>query len=285
MFGLAGYLDKQKSLLVFVGVILGFFFGWASEILLAFATLRNGPKFGLCFLGCIVCPQLLILADYSILFNFTVLFWTYIAAVTLFYTNSWNYVLISFVVVGIFTLYLITSLFVNIDTILMDLIMNSLQTIFQDTQNNEALSILQERLSSSSKLLLGSGIFTIMVNVLINVVTARVMQGKICNPKGFSHEFFNFNLSSVFPGLIIICQMFVLCNVPYSQSCLLISLFPVLVYGISLVHNVTYGSSVKKIILFLFYLALVIDFHFIMIMMCIFIIIDKYFKLKKTVKL
>ena len=270
---------KQAVIVAVIAAALPLMF-WLSAAVLTLVTLRKGVGEGINVLVWALLPAIawwVKLGDPGIVL---VLVFSWVMAVALRQTISWEKTLIAGVVTAFITGLLLPVLLPEVIQQLIDMA----KEVYRQIDPEMVKQLSGELEPAFTSLMVGSLATTYLAIALGAVVLARSWQSSLYNPGGFREEFHSFKLSPVFSLCAVGLALFgpsISLNV---VLLVLIMLVPLTLAGIALVH----GSVAKRNLgghwLFVFYMSTLILGPSLFLLIVFMAILDSWFDFRRRIK-
>lgn len=273
-FTMALLKGRQEAILFTLFFSFLPYFSFLATISVAIVTLRKGVKEG-AFISMVVMLPLLSVAAYQgnvflgIEHGIATLGLGWLLASILRVSCSWAAVLMTTVflsaVVG-----LMVNLFYPHHISDSKLVLLKLFDIWQQQgQLKYDIALIKANIDWFASYFLGMQIALVALAVLSNLGFARYMQARIFNPGGFGREFLNLRLSFVNAVIFVITVLGFICEISVVKTFIIVSAFPLIIAGISLMHwRVRRWSSGRLMILLpTYFLLIAFPFSFVVLML------------------
>ncbi len=269
---------KQAVIVAVVAAALPLMF-WLSAAVLTLVTLRKGVGQGINVLVWALLPAIawwIKLGDPGIVL---VLVFSWVMAVALRQTVSWEKTLIAGVVIAFITGLLLPVLLPEVIQQLIDMA----KEVYRQIDPEMVKQLSGELEPAFTSLMVGSLATTYLAIALGAVVLARGWQSSLYNPGGFGKEFHSFKLSPVFALCFVGLALFgpsISLNV---VLLVLVMLVPLTLAGIALVHGGVAKRNLGGHWLFVFYIC-TIFMPSLFLLIILMAILDSCFDFRRRIK-
>jgi hypothetical protein len=207
-------------------------------IIVAFVTLRVGPKAGLILLAWVALPAIaLFIRGHASMFDLVWLrcFILWGLGTALYYTHSWNLVLCMLTLIGVIGVALIHALIPNVEHTWYALGTQMIQSVV----GQEHMPPAQWDSVMHSFARFGSGIvlFCSITGLFLQLLCARYWQASIYNPGGSRQELMRMRIQRWISLILPICILLaVFTNLAYFTDVIPVILFPFVIVGFVCLH-------------------------------------------------
>ncbi len=292
MLSLANYIMQNRRNAILLALLFAIIplMGWVADIIMVLVTLRKGAKEGGVVLIWIMLPSLLLaLKGYPqfLLYNAlagSVL--TYCFALLLRQTTAWPVVLQAAAVIGVIEIVAIHLVVPGLGMGWSNDLMGYFETlrhqVLEQTANNSEMQFWAGLLS---KVIIGFQITFLFVYNLIIVLLARFVQAKLYHPAGLRPELYNIRVGIVAILLFFLVVVACLAGNDIAMDCLLMTIMPLIVAGISLVHYLAAAANLSIVWFIGFYGLLILFFPYCAVVLSALALADSWFNFRQRFKL
>ena len=207
-------------------------------IIVAFVTLRAGPRAGLILLAWVALPALaLLIRGHASMFDLVWLrcFILWGLGTVLYYTHSWNLVLCVLTAIGVIAVALIHAFIPNVAHTWYTLAMQMVQSIVGSEQAPPAEwgNIMHGFARFGS----GVVLFCSITGLFLQILCARYWQASIYNPGGSRQELMRMRIQRWLSLALPICLLLaIFTNLAYFTDVIPVILFPFMIVGLVCLH-------------------------------------------------
>lgn len=294
MRALGKYLLRSRShvtLTVLLFAIISVYFlpmFWCASIVIALATLRNGPKEGLA-LTCWACLPVMafVLAQHvdtsavALVLNYVLMF---SLASLLYRFSSWNFLLEFSVFIG----FLMVLLLNNYATDLIQAWSITVTTLVTNLEQTKDIVLDLEQkayfIQILTMLAVGLLVLQVLISNVVALLLARAWQASLFNPGGLAEEFKKIRASKWVSLAVILTSLLCILDYRMAFEFLPVLFLPHLVGAVSLVHHLADKNPNKQIFLGIFYITALIAASIVMPVLILVGFIDSFYDYRKANK-
>lgn len=292
MKSLGKYLlaDDMRAAMVALGCSLLAFIlpiGFVTILILGLVTLQKGYRAGLVVLSFVLLPAIALL----ITRNFVFFYWfdllliqcglMFIFALILRYTAFWQWVLETAAAIGILTVGVMHLIFPHVRQIWTELINNYLQansfSLTFHLGTDRSVAFIQHLAAIAT----GGCAFFVLFGMIVLMILARWWQTTLFSPGRLKLEFNRIRISQVSAGLLIIASIALIWQPSWLVDIYPILLFPFMVGGLSILHQLVMNRREIALIVVMVYIALLLLTFFTVIVLAIVGFIDSFYDFRK----
>ncbi len=248
MRGLAEFVMKGRKQAIIAALVLGIFplVNLLTPVITGLVALRKGPGEA----AAIVAFAILPLAGWAMVGDvipLILLLGITALALVLRETESWEFTLLSAIVVGV-----IVEVYLRMQPELLDLLLQRMQEYFQANQV-EGLELSDIRAFLPSIF----GAVYMFLSVLL-LMLARWMQAALFNPGGFRNEVHSLRIEHKVTLVLVLLMLMADFGVLIPDGWILYTVIPLLVAGVALVHGLVARRNLSSMWLVAFYALLML---------------------------
>lgn len=289
---LAQYAMQGRKQAFFLALLFAFipFLGWIGSAIMGLVTLRRGALEGLLILASLIIADVLYYSFGAIGMGYILYdslgnnLPTFLAALYLRQTSSWNNLIEGITYLGLLVVILAHIVFPDLNAWWIEHLEKLFQYINQTTGAEVAHHTNEAIAQGIAKYATGLQVTFSIISVLFNVIIARYLQASLYNPGGLKKELLNIEMPKRTAILMLGISILPWLKLPIASDLLPVAALPFICSGVSLFHDFISKRKNGWAWLITFYALLLLALPYVCLILIIVGLLDTFYHLRAYLK-